>query len=402
MHHLDADTLGRLQEAALEQGDDAALLRLRAFAQEDRGLPRVLDRARRGVPVAADPIATTWAAWDTETGAPLLLRTLRVRWVSDALMRRRLASTAERTPSMPGLLPPQVRLDGDWPHLRWSLPGPRLADTPTPDAGEPADPVEVARLVVAGLGLAAALDSAGLPTRRHETASLVATEGGLALAWQDAAGAPSTVPRVVAFTAPARDRDPDGATPLGALAHTWADGSAPDAAAAQALAARALTDELAASRHALARAAGRSREGQRAARLHALVRRLAAAVPPPRAHVVLRVERDRTLVAAWSDGETVRAGAAAAPTPRFLPPVWTTGAGLDATQARVAMRAWRTRAQGEPEQQAALQDELGATDHDADALVRWIAGQARLRRADLLLRAWRTGLRPRISPRIPR
>jgi hypothetical protein len=402
MHHLDADTLGRLQEAALDQGDDAALVRLRAFTQEDRGLPRVLDRARRGAPVAADPIATTWAAWDAETGAPLLLRALRVRWVSDAVMRRRLAATAERTPSGRGLLPPQVRMDGDWPHLRWSLPGPRLAETPPPDAGEPADPVEIARLVVAGLGLAATLDAAGLPVRAHETASLVAAPGGLALAWQDAAGDAGAIARVVAFTAAARERDPDGATPLGALAHTWAVGPAPDAATAHVLAARALADELAAGRHALARAAGRSREGQRAARLHALVRRLAAAVPPPRAHVVLRAARDRTLVAAWSDGETVRAGAAAAPTPRFLPPVWTAEAGLDATQARVALRAWRTRAQGEPDRQAALQSELGASDGDADALVRWIAGQSRLRRADLLLRAWRARLRPRISPRSPR
>jgi hypothetical protein len=404
MHHADPDTLARLQEAALERCDDAALLRLREHAQEDRGLPRVIDGARRGAPVAADPIATTWQCWDVQTGAPVLVRALRVRWRTDPLLRRRLAATAGRTPRAPGVLRPELRLDGDWPHLRWALPGPRLADTLAPEPDEPADPVDVARLVAEGLRLAAALDAAGLSPRPHEAATLVAAPGGLALAWLDAAGDAPGPPRSRSFTAPARRQDPTGATPLGALAHTWAQGAAPDLPAARALCTRALADELAAGRHALARAAGRSAEGRRAARLHALVRRLSAALPPPTAHVVLRAGRDRTLVAAWSDGQTVRAGAAATPAPRFLPPVWSAEDGLDARQVRVALRAWRTRDTGDPDRQAALQAELPGTPADAEALVRWLAGQATLRRAELLLRAWRARLSPRVgvSPRSPR
>ena len=402
MHPPDADTLGRLQEAALAAGDDGALVRIRAFVQEDRGLPRLLDGAHRGLPICADPIATTWQAWDAETGAPLLLRALRVRWRADPLMRRRLAATVDRTPRAPAFLAPTLHLDGDWPHLRWPLAGPRIADTPPPEPNEPVDPAEIARLVVAGLGIARHLDAAGLPPRPNEAATLVAGPDGLRLAWQDAAGEPTGPDRVTAFTAPARALDPEGATPLGALAHAWGTAPAPAPDTARALAARALADELAAGRHALARAAGRTREGHRAARLHALVRALAAAVPPPPAHVILRAAPDRALVAAWSDGCTVRAGASASPAPAFLPAVWSQEAGLDATQARVALRAWRTRHDGDPAHQADLQAAIGGSDAQAESLMRWLTGQARLRRADLLLRAWRARLRPRLSPRIPR
>ncbi|MEC8423628.1 MAG: hypothetical protein VX000_07610, partial [Myxococcota bacterium] len=258
MHHADPEILARLQETALADGDDAALLRLRDHVQEDRGLPRTIDGARRGAPVTADPVATTWQAWDAETGRPLLLRALRVRWRTDPLMRRRLARTIARTPTAPGVLPPELHLDGDWPHLRWTLPGPLLQTTPGPDPDEPIDPLDVSRLVVAGLRPAAVLDDAGQAPRAHEAATLVATPGGMALAWLDGAGDAPAPPRVCTLTGSARAHDPRGSTPLGALAHAWATGPAPDPETAQALAARALADHLARRRHALARAAVRS------------------------------------------------------------------------------------------------------------------------------------------------
>jgi len=398
---LTSADLTRLQEAALAAADDATLVRLRAHALEDRALPRVVDGATRGALVAVDPIATTWQAWDRASGAPLLLRLLRVRWREDPLMQRRLAATPARTPDAPGVVPAKVCLGGDWPHLRWARIGPRVQNLAPPDPDTPADDTEVARLLVGGLRLADALDAAGLPPRADETAGLLRGPDGLALAWLDPAGPSATAAdRLRVFTAPARARDPDGRTPLGALAHAWAEGPAPTTPEAMGIAQRALADHLAAGRHALARASSRGRQGRRAARLHAVVRRLSTSLPPPTAHVVLRVGHDQTLFAAWSDGQSVRAGTAATPTPRFLPPLWTPDAGLDPTQARAALRAWRDRASGDSEHQAALQSGLGGTADDADALVRWIAGQSRLRRADLLLRAWRRQLRPTaLSPR---
>ena len=397
---LPPEALTRLQEQALRDANDESLVALRAHALEDRGLPRVIDGATRGRLVASDPIATTWQGWEMDTGAPVLLRVLRLRWRDDPLMQRRLAATPARTPSARGLVPPRAMLDGDWPHLRWSRTGPRVSTLGPPDEDTPPDDTEIARLVIGGLRLARTLDAAGITERTGESAGLLRGPEGLTLAWLDPASPPAAAgTRLRAFTAPARARDPRGRTPLGALAHAWADGVPPTTAEACTLAQRALADHLAASRHALARASTRGRQGHRAARLHALVRRLAASLPPPRAHVVLRADADQTLFAAWSDGATVRAGTAATPAPRFLPPLWGPDTGLDPTQARAALRAWRNRASGAPERQAALQDELGATASDADALIRWIAGQSRLRRADLLLRAWRRQLRPSaVSP----
>lgn len=384
----------RSLDPAEQAMDDGALLTTRAAEIEDRALPPVVDGARRATLLCDDPLATTWRSWDQATGQPLLMRLIRVRWRHDPVMLRRMAKGASAAPIAPEILRPTWHPTGDWPHLRVPLPGPLLDDLVVAGDGEPQpDPVEVARLLGGALVAAGALERTGRPNRAEAARHLVYTADGIRVPWLDPF-CPDPVPSALLTRATASGRalDPTGHTPAAEALQGLVDrpGSATMDEAATLLH-RALADYLMAARHDLVRQGRRTAEGSRATRLGRAVRQLIRAVAPPPVHACVGAAPDGTLAIAWSDGSAVRGGAAADTQPDSLPVLWTPDTGLDAVATRALLRAWNQRDQGDVTRRDQVNEVLGAPSLQADALMRWLAGQSRLRRADRLLRVWASG-----------
>ncbi len=352
---------------------DLDLLHDRLGAMAATWVPRVVDGVHVGPELTADLLATTRRGWDIETGQPALLRFLRPAWRGDPALHRRFAAIGD-APAHPLVVPPALRLDGAHPHVRWTLPGPLAEDLLWADEIDegPPDAVAVARLAAERVRLGQALRSIGAPPRVGRGFVVVQAAAGARVVWLDRFDAPGTeADEVAALTADVLEMDPTGETAAGALVAAWHTPArvltADDAARALVT---TLRDALLDQRHGLVRQHRMSTEGSRAARLRRSVRRLAAALPPPVTHA--RLPDGLWL---WSDGATVRGGPSGTGSPAGLARVWTRRDGVDPVASRTLLRAARQH----------------GADPDAAPLVRWLAGQARLRRADRLLRAWSVG-----------
>jgi len=181
--------------------------------------------------------------------------------------------------------------------------------------------------------------------------------------------------------------DPHDQDPIAELAREWIDAPPPTAADALALLFKALGGHLLAARHNLAVTGRKRHQADRATRLAAAVRRLTGVVPPPVTRTCLRATSEGVCVLAESDGQSVRGGATVEAGDRFLSLVYDPAQGLDAQSARYLLRAWATRSSGDTQARQDAQAELGSTDADAENLIRWLSGMARLRAARLLLEA---------------
>lgn len=352
--------------------DDAALLRFRALEVAGQELPPVIDGARRGRLLCADPLATTWEAWDTSRGTLALIRCIRPEWRKDAVMLRRLAR-ALHSPD-----PPRWSPDGAWPHLRVDAPGALLLDRfPIDDAP---DTAMLARVLGAGLAELARLHAGGLVHGGPILAHLVEGRDGPRLLWLD---------RFAPEGGPARDLadlgravaalDPELRDPVALLAADWAIVPPPSAADGIRLLQRLLASTLLERRHRQEVASRRARRQLDQHRLGLLARRLAARVPPPVGRYCLRADRHGVLVLVESDGATVRGGAAADPDARFLPVIHDPERGLDAQATRAVLRAWARRDDGDREHREELNASFGASEAAASAMVRWLSASSRLR-----------------------
>lgn len=384
-----------VQRAALEalvqrcpelvQRADAALLGLRELEQADQALPGVVDGVRRTHLVTHDPISTTWEGWDLTSGRRVRIRALRPRWRRDPVWLRRLQRTADLVSEIPGLLPVRWLPDGDWPHLRVWVNGATLADhLPVEDR---ADSGRLAAFLGAGLIALNDLHTQGLLHGEVSPLSLVWGPDGARVIWLDPLRRAPGTPQddLAALGGTVAQLDPDAHDPLGAMAHGLAELPPPSADMAELLLRRAMATALADRRHHLAvQARGVAKRGARARLLRA-TRALSAALPPPQGQVCLRAGHDPVLVVAESDGESVRGGPVGGVPPTFLPHVWNPEDGLDATAARVLLRAWATRARGDEDRRAEVQDDLGSDDALAGGLCRWVSGQARLRALRMLM-----------------
>lgn len=352
---------------------DLDLLTARLRADADTWVPRTLAGLHIGPELTADLLSTTRRAWAVASGRPALVRFLRPQWREDAELVRRFGRVTD-APAHPRVVPPTVDLEGPTPHIRWALPGPLARDLWWgDDAPGPPDPVEVAGLAAERVRIAEALASIDAPLRDGLELIVVQAPDGARVVWLDRFGAPGTPgARLARLTADVRALDPHGDTPAGALVAGWHGAPAPltPGEAAASLVA-ILKDALLESRHLLVRQHRLSTAGSRAARLRRQVRRLAAAVPPPPAHACLSDEAEAGPLWIWSDGSAVRGGHSPTGIPATLPVVWTRADGLDARAARTLLRAIPAK--------------------DRPPLLRWLAGQARLRRAERLLRAWSVG-----------
>ena len=378
----DPHSLCDAREQAEREGNDTALKRLRELELAHAALPPVIDGARRTRLLHTDAISTTWEAWSTTGGQRLFLRCLRPQWRDDPVMRRRMAQAIGR------VVPAQVSWhpNGDWPHLRSIAEGAMVIDRfPVEDAPVTA---RMARLLGGGLESLAQLHTQQASHGGAIAPFLLEQPGGAALIWMDLFDADAdTSHDISALCKLIADLDPHGGDPVGDLAREWSTTPPPTAADGVQILIRHLGTQLLAARHQLAVTGRKVHQQDRATRLASLVRRLSNSMPPPTGRFCLKASSDGVQVLVECDGTTVRGGAAAAESGRFLPVVYTPDQGLDAQAARFLLRAWATRESGDSLARDVVQATLEADDAQAARLIRWLSCMARLRSARLLLDA---------------
>ncbi len=376
----EAELAAMRQDAAAAE-DDRSLLHLRELELATESLPPLIDGVRRTRLLAVDPLATTWEGWRTEDGQRVIMRCLRSRWRNDPVIRRRFEEGAARAARLTGA---ELRPAGDWPHLRADAPGSSIIDRlPVED---PPEPRTLARLLGTGLAELARLHDAGLRHGGPFGALLLDGVEGPRLLWLDTFQRNRSIAaELSALGATVAALDPDGIDPIGALALAWATDPPPSAQVGLDMLRKTMASQLLAARHRLVIAGRMIGRRGRATRLAQATRALGRALPPPPMRACLHARPDGVLVLASSDGLQLHGGTSAAPQTQRLPRVWTPDDGVAAQAARVLLRAWATRADGDEDRRAQVQQALGATDADTERLVRWLRATTGLRRARLLL-----------------
>lgn len=351
--------------------DDAALLRFRALEVAGEQLPPVIDGLRRGRLLCADALATTWDAWDTRTGARALIRCVRPEWRRDAVMLRRMAG-ALQSPE-----PPRWAPDGAWPHLRVDAPGALLLDRFPID--DPPETLLLARVLGAGLSGLARLHAAGLVHGGPILAHLVEERTGPRLVWLDRF-APEGGPRrdLAELGRAVAALDPTERDPVAQLALDWAHDPPPSAADGARLLGRLLATILLDARHRQELGSRRTRRQLDLRRVGQLARALLERSPPPAGRYCMRADRHGVLVLVECEDGTVRGGAAADLSARFLPVIYEPGR-LDVQATRAVLRAWARRDDGDVEHRQELNEALGTDERGATAMARWLTATSRLR-----------------------
>ena len=178
-----------------------------------------------------------------------------------------------------------------------------------------------------------------------------------------------------------------GMMPIRQLTEAWIHDPPLDAGDAAQLLSRAMASTLLDSRHRIWMAHRHQGRRQRVGRLATAVRQLQEAMPPPAGRVCLRAQTDGQLVIAHSDGVTLRGQACTDPRTEELSTVFTPSDSLSPVASRFLLRAWAMRSRGDESLRANIQRDLRASDDEAETMMRWLSGMARLRAASLLLRA---------------
>ena len=367
-----------------QPASDAFLLQCADLATAADGVPRTIGRLRRRRLLHHDALSTTWEAWDTQTGQPAWLRVLRPRWREVPALVRRF----ERHSPATDLLGFEPCVPGPLPHRVLRTPGVPLSAV-HPLAEEPGMslPDRAASLAfgLAGLqALHAQERCLGVPVAEW----LLVGPRGPRLVDADHFGAPDDPHADLRSLGEAVVRmAPDATDPIASLARTWADRPPPTADDGAILVGRAMAAHLAHLRHQLARARRVDHKARRVARLSRLLARLSAVERPPVGSACLAVTGDGMHVMVHSDGRSVVGGPVPSPVHEELPLVWSVDGGLDPVAARLLMRAWSQRAQGDESRRAAVQEALGDAATDAELWGRWLSAARRLRSARLLLDA---------------
>lgn len=416
MHPPDDGVAGATKRRLIEQASetdphrlqelDAALWHTREEEQAEEGVPVLLGKLKRTRLLESDRIGTTWDAWETETGKHHAFRVLRPGLRNDPIWRRRMQRGARLAREISGILPVQNDTEGDWPRLFAALPGARLSDLlPVEDLP---DGLQMARFLAGGLKGLKGLKACGLVHGNIRPDKLFLSQDGAALLWLDPfLETPGSLKQdLSALGAAVAQLDPNGVDSIGALAHSWVENPPPSLAMAQEVLMRTMASLLAHNRHHMLMRSRHVNARQGEARLLRAVRALGQAVAPPVGTVCLRAGQDSVLVVAESDGQRVLGGGLAALPVRLLPEVWSPERGLDASASRMLLRSFATRRTGDEARRTEVQQELGATDEQADHLCRWLSAQARLRSSAKLLQLSRKSSEPttnqNISPSGPR
>lgn len=352
---LDPAARQRAWEEAERLHQTELLLDLRELEQAIAALPMQVDQARRGRLLAWDRISSTWEAWELHTGRRRMQRLLHPVWRGDPVVLRLFEQAIA---DAPGRRPDAFTLCQDAPGL------PLAELLPVED---PPSTRFLAALFAAGLGALIRLEDQG---RSHggpfPVCFLIQTSGPVLhhLGQRVPALPPGEDLRQLSALVAAFD--PLGTEPLAGLARSWTLDPPSSARDAQRLFIAHLAQSLASSRHSLFLAARGAGRRVRASALLRAARALSSTPPPLLSRTVLARLPQGGTVEIESDGRAVRAGLGTA---EELGLVWRLERGLDAPAARTILRAWATRGAGGP----------------AEALMRWLAAAASLRRARLLL-----------------
>ncbi len=364
---------------------DPILLKLRDLETLDEGLPRILGSVRRVGLLACDPITVSWWGWNATSGAREAVRCLRPRWRKDPVWHRRLQRGVRIASALRGLAPLRWRPHDAWPHVHCGLPGVPLADLLP--AQDPPDATDLTWWAALALQQLAQLHRAGLTHGSIDGQHLLLQPGGLALVWLDVLrSVPSSTQADVSDLARCLGAlDHKQQHPLTQLMAPWGENPPATATDGLALLRRVLADLLMEERHRIVlRVRFRGRQ-QRRAHLLRTTRALSRALPPPSGHCCLRAALDGSLFLLKSDGCGVWCGTAAGLPAQHMLSLYTPKLGLKAQSARIMLRAWARREDGDEERRARVQRQLGGSDALAAALTRWLSAQSRLRVLMLLL-----------------
>ena len=375
----DINTITESRIHAEGEGNDAEMLAMRDMELAHLSLPPVIDGVRRTRMLTADAIATTWEGWSLTGGERVFLRCLRPRWATDPVMLRRMGKQTDTHISW--------HPDGDWPHIRAVAKGALLLDRfPIEDIPSTE---RLARIMGYGLQELARLHEQGRHHGGPLAPFLVEHNDRVRLIWMDPFDCQATARddlRALAQTV--LSLDPTHNDPVAQLAEEWVESPPLTAEDGVRLLIRCLSSDLLAQRHQLSIAGRSANRLSRTARLSRAVRKLGTVTAPPPGKVCLKAGSDGVLVIAESNGKEIRGGAVAdVHEDRFLPIIFTQKQGLDAQSARFLLRSWALREQGDEAARESVQTSIGATDKQAEQLVRWLSSMARLRAAKLLLAA---------------
>lgn len=380
-------TKGRPVGASHQSDRDLLVSAERAAAAD--GLPVTLGGCRRRRLLGWDALSTTWSAWDVRTGAPVWIQVLRPAWATHPPMVRRFveaessAGVRSFVPLVGAALPARVLV----------RPGTPLRELSPRDSEEPVGLPLRAAILAHGLEGLAALhrDERGLGGDLRDW--LTVSRAGPRLVDRVAFGASFDSHRDLQRLSEAvLELAPHARDPIAALARTWCERPPPDAADGAMLVVRAMATHLAWLRHQLVRSRRSRTRRTRLGRLSRLIRRLEGVQAPPVGEACLAVGAEGQHVRVWSDGETMRGGAAL---PGHidvhageLPVVWSAAGGLDPVAGRLLVRAWSSAHQGLHQAEAErVQDALGSRAVAPELFVRWLKAARRLRSARLLLDA---------------
>jgi len=384
---LDLELLQRERKAAEIRGDDRELIRLRELERACAELPSSIEGARLSGLICGDAISTTWTAWRPETGERLLIRCLHTRWRRDPVLLRQLQRDLA-LPEHPSLHVGSSRVDGDHAYNQLVLGGPRLREILPMDGTDEGDPLIMSQVLAGGLSGLGALHREGLAHGPELVAHLFFNSGLMGLAWlgrfgegQPAASDISTLARA------SLELSTHGLQPIRQLAESWVQDPPSRADDAGLLLQRAMASTLLDARHRIWMAHRHMHRRTRISRLAVAVRQLQQVLPPPVGRVCLRAQRDGQLVIAHGDGQGLFGQAISDPQSTELKPVFRPGQALNPVASRFLLRAWAMRHRGDEERRAGVQAELGSSDSEAEAMMRWLSGMTRLRSAGLLLRA---------------
>lgn len=356
---------------------DAAV---RAAAKAE--LPPVVGGVRLRGLLSWDPLSTTWAGWDTRTGAPVWIRILSPRWHHSPQLVRRLR--VSRPPSAARPFVPSS--DNALPHAIVTRPGTPIAELVPDEDGAVVSLVERCRALAAGLSGLESLHAQGRGLGDDPARWLTLSPAGAHLIDPDRFPEPSAAPDEVAQLARAvHALDPDAADPIAALVRTWLTTPPPSAADGTVLLKRAMAAHLARLRHTLVRTRRVDSRRDRVARLTRTLRRLARASRPPTGSACLAAD-GKLFVVVHATPKAVTGGLTDNATDPELPTIWTPEAGLDPVAARMLLRAHSTHLRRPSVAVDTIQDSLPHA-IPASVVCRWLAAARRLRSARLLLDA---------------
>ncbi len=364
-----ADLLTWLEDAVKSDPSlDELLPAAHDLATAEDGLPSIIQGIRRVSLIRVDRWTTTWDGVQSRDGTLVRLRTLRIGFLRDPVVRRWLARQAA--------LVEHARGNDDETSFFTPVVGLPLADFA--DADEHASPVVLARMLATALAAHARAASMGIRFPALEACEYIETSAGLQLGCLTVSGGVSPSVQIRKLASHLQhwwNEGPQG--PITSLLEGFQVFPPRDYTEAIDLTVAALSQQLADERHRLHHRSVKVRSDSRKFRLADLLSRLGSAIPAPAGRGAIGVDLEGRTTLVESDGRRISWGPLAETTDIVSPE--------GALDVKVARHLLRARAAAPPN--ARLQQEVGGSNLFVDQICQWISCQSHLRTLRLLLDA---------------